>query len=241
MYKKIWSYIKKEHLAIFASIVAALSLAWTILQEFEKGRERLEFYSYQQDEAETFQIQETNPVSDYVEVPYKFKILLANTGEKTISIVRFKGIPLSEEQYTGTGTQTKVGFTTEEGQVKRIPFIISSGESIVLNYNNKIKVHKKDFSTISKTYTKETGKFIVGQDINLYELFRLSVNSGVDIFGNKVTKRFENSAYFTFEVPHQDPIFELVFSSAQEHEFSYTLFPWPKNEDGKSIYLISKP
>ncbi|MFD1989793.1 hypothetical protein ACFSGI_07480 [Paenibacillus nicotianae] len=118
---QIWNNIKnsgvwmltEKVLSIIAIIISTATFSYTIVQSFQSSSENLVIYSYQPDKDFKIKIEKFTTIPDHYSIPFQFKILLANTGEKTLTLARFSSTFFQQEDLGYSGL-TDTGFFTED-------------------------------------------------------------------------------------------------------------------------------
>ncbi|WP_375102271.1 hypothetical protein ACDZ28_00935 (plasmid) [Paenibacillus sp. RS8] len=224
--------MNEKFLSLLAIIIAIGTLVWQINQDIQGKKEELVIHSYQADPGYKFKITQSN---NQVIIPFQYKILLANTGDPSISFINFKEVQVgTKTDQSRTNALSDVGFTSEEDKPVRLPFIIKSGEAIVLKHIMPISFEQESINVINQAYIKENGSDIYNKDITYYDLLYYSMKAGKDIFGNDLTGNgsrdeigFPETQLKINNKNVNQPKFNLIFTSARNNEFEYTLTVYP--------------
>lgn len=224
--------VNEKFISVMAILIAIGTLVWQIYHDVQGNKEELVIRSFQADPEYKLKISKSN---NKVSLPLQFKILLANTGDISIPIINFKEQPAdSKSDATRTNTLSDVGFTSEDDKPVTLPIIVKSGEGIILKHIIRLSLEAQSLDRINQAFFEETGTDIYDEDISYYDLLYYSIKAGQDVFGNSfIGSGARDEAGFPeteFQLEAKNlkqPKFDLIFTSARNNDYTYTLTIYP--------------
>ncbi|MDA2207812.1 hypothetical protein PDN36_24525 [Bacillus cereus] len=220
-------------LALLAGILSLIGFFWTVYQDYKKDKEEIIINSFSPKMSSKVTFQEKilpgRPL-----LTLEFGLLIANTSDKSISIIDYKleqvskSSPKNGFSYPILYSGLNQGFTEAGGKEANMPFILKAGESKLVYIKTGIIVPQDVFSKINAAYKMENGKDISPTlELTYEELEFYTIKAQIDINGNKVegdaSKDTQGKMVFissiSTEVRH--PTFEITFKTASGNSFKH--------------------
>lgn len=220
-------------LALLAGILSLIGFFWTVYQDYKKDKEEIIINSFtpKMSSKVTFQ-EKVLPGSPLLTL--EFGLLIANTSDKSISIIDYKLDQVSKSStkngfsYPDLYSGLNQGFTEADGKEANMPFILKAGESKLVYIKTGIIVPQDAFSKINATYKMENGRDISPPlELTYQELQFYTIKAKIDVNGNNIEgdaiKDTQGKIVFNYSTSTEmrHPTFEITFKTASGNSFMH--------------------
>ncbi|WP_046213549.1 hypothetical protein [Paenibacillus wulumuqiensis] len=156
-------------------------------------------------------------------IPLNYDVLVSNNSKNKISIINHKLTQIIDgKPFYYSNIVEKVTFNDKDIQY---PITIESGESIKLVFTINILIKPEVDSFIKKKYSYNT-------KISFDDLHKYLLNSGYDLYGNKVKATFfDDNTYIAESDVYEAPTYKITITTSKRNNFTQMISESDINEN----------